>query len=183
MTSEHGFVVTGSRRIFEVAFLGIDELQIRTPEGSIIERIVIAHPGAVAVVPLIGDDIVLIEQYRPAADALVLEIPAGKLDPDDVDREAAAHRELLEETGYVASGFTHLTDMWTAIGFTDEMITILVATDLHETEAAPVGAEERAATIHRIPFSDAVERVVSGEIQDSKTITGIMLAHAHRTAS
>jgi ADP-ribose pyrophosphatase len=183
VTSEHGFTVTGSRRVFEVAFLRVDERRIRTPDGSVIDRIVIAHPGAVAVVPLIGDDIILIEQYRPAADALILEIPAGKLERTDIDRERAARRELLEETGYHAAGFSHLTDMWTAVGFTDERITILLATDLTMGEASPDGAEEREATIHRIPFVEALERVVSGEITDSKTIAGIMIAHARRTAS
>jgi ADP-ribose pyrophosphatase len=183
MTADHGFTVTDSRRIFETAFLGIDERTIRAPDGTIIKRIVVAHPGAVAVVPLIGDDIILIEQYRPAANALVLEIPAGKLEESDSDREQAATRELLEETGYSATRFTHLTDMWTAIGFSDEVITILVATDLTPGHASPDGAEERAATVHRIPFLDARNRVLSGQITDSKTIAGIMLAHAHRTAS
>ena len=183
MTSGHGFTVTDSRRVLEIAFLRVDERRIRTPDGSVIERIVIAHPGAVAVVPVIGDDVILIEQYRAAADALVLEIPAGKLEETDVDKESAARRELLEETGYEATSFTHLTDMWTAVGFTDERISILVATDLTMRHASPDGAEEREATIHRIPFAEAMERVVSGEITDSKTIAGIMIAHARRTAS
>lgn len=183
MNSDHGFSVTTSRRILDVAFLGIDERQIETPDGSTIERIVIAHPGAVAVVPLIGDDIVLVEQYRAAADALVLEIPAGKLEPGDADAHRAAHRELREETGYTASRLTHLTDMWTAVGFTDERITIFLATGLTDGNAEPDGAEERESTIHRISFADAVEEVVSGTITDSKTIAGILIAHAQRTAS
>ena len=183
MSSDHGFVVTGSRRILDAAFLSIDERRIVTPDGSVIDRVVVAHPGAVAVVPFIGDDIILIEQYRAAADALVLEIPAGRLDPTDSDREQAARRELLEETGFTARELTHLTDVWTAVGFSDEVITIMAATGLTMGQAAPDGPEERAATIHRIPFIDAVRRVVSGEIKDSKTIAGIMIAHAHRTAS
>lgn len=183
MTTDHGFSVIGSRRIFEAAFLAIDERQILSPGGTVVDRIVISHPGAVAVVPLVGEDIILIEQYRPAADALVLEIPAGKLERSDVDRESAANRELREETGYEAAGFTHLTDMWTAVGFTDERITILLATELEKREAAPDGPEEEAATIHRIPFAEAVERVVTGQITDSKTIAGILIADAHRTSS
>ena len=183
MNSEHGFSVTTSRRILDVAFLGIDERQIETPDGSMIKRIVIAHPGAVAVVPLIGEDIVLVEQYRAAADDLVLEIPAGKLEREDTSAHTAARRELLEETGYTASGFTHLTDMWTAVGFSDERITILLATELSEGEPQPDGAEERESTIHRISFADAVEAVVAGAITDSKTIAGIMIAHAQRSAS
>ena len=183
MISDHGFVVTSSRRILDAAFLGIDERRILTPDGSVIERIVIAHPGAVAVVPLIDNDIILIEQYRPAADALVLEIPAGKLEPTDIDREHAAHRELVEETGYVASGFTRLTDMWTAVGFSNEVISIFLTTDLEKRDAAPDGAEEREATIHRVPFAEALAGVVSGELTDSKTIAGIMIANAHLNAS
>lgn len=183
MTDHDGFTVTDSRRVFDAAFLGIDERQILTPDGSTIERIVVTHPGAVAIVPLIGDDIVLIEQYRPAADGRVLEIPAGKLEPTDTDRHQAANRELTEETGFAATRFTHLVDMWPAIGFSDEVITVLLATDLTRSDASPDGAEERAATIHRIPFAEAVERVVSGDIRDSKTIAGIMITHARRNAA
>lgn len=167
--------------MLDVAFLGIDERHIETPDGTTIERIVITHPGAVAVVPLIGNDIVLIEQYRAAADALVLEIPAGKLEGTDDSPTTAARRELLEETGYFASRFTHLTDMWTAVGFTDERITILLALDLEQRTASPHGAEEVASTIHRIPFDEALEGVISGRITDSKTIAGIMIADARRT--
>lgn len=183
MSSEHGFSVVDSARLGDFAFLSVEVRKILTPDGSTIDRIVIVHPGAVAVVPLIGDEIILIEQYRAAADDLVLEIPAGKLDPSDTDREAAAHRELLEETGFSASTFVHLTDMWTAVGFSDEVITILLATDLVANAASPHGAEERAAIIHRIPFKDAVAGILAGEITDSKTIAGIMIADAHRRAS
>lgn len=183
MSSEHGFAVTRSLRILDADFLAVDERQIRTPDGSVINRIVISHPGAVAVVPLIDDDIILIEQYRAAADALILEIPAGKLEQTDDDRIRAAGRELREETGYVAGSIEHLTEIWPAVGYSNEVITILIATELEKHEPAPDGAEERAATVHRIPFAEAVKRVVSGDITDAKTVAGILIAHAHRTTS
>lgn len=180
MTDRSDFAIVDRRSISRHAFLGIEERTVRTPDGTTVDRIIVTHPGAVAIVALVGDDIVLIRQYRAAAEQTILEIPAGKLDPTDVSFRDAAARELAEETGFVASSFTPLTTMWTAVGFSDEQITILLAEGLAPGTAAPEGAEERAAQIVRMPFNDAVALVVGGQITDSKSIAGILIADAHR---
>lgn len=180
MTDRPDFEIVGRRTIDQYAFLGIEERIVRTPDATSVKRIVVTHPGAVAVVPLIDQDIVLITQYRAAAEGTVLEIPAGKLDVSDPSISEAAARELAEETGYRASSFTVLTTMWTAVGFSNEQITIVLADDLTPGSSSPVGAEERAAKIVRMRFDEAVALVLSGQITDSKTIAGIMIADAHR---
>ena len=183
MSESSGFRIEAVHPLATYSFLGVEARIVSTPSGDDVERIVVTHPGAVAIVPIIEDEIVLIEQYRAAIDRVILEIPAGKLDASDGSPEAAATRELLEETGYRAQRFTVLASIWTAVGFSDERITILLAEDLTIGTAAPEGPEELAAVVKRIPFSEAVDLVVNGEINDSKSIAGIMIADAHRRAS
>lgn len=171
-----GFRMIGARTIAEEAFLRFDRATITTPNGQSITRVVVAHPGAVAVVPILDDDVFLFEQHRAPLGRDLLEIPAGKLDVPGEDRREAARRELEEEIGYSAGRLEHLTDLITTPGFCDEVITIYRATDLEEAASAPVGVEEEHATIVRIPFSEALDRVHAGDITDAKTVVGLLLA-------
>jgi len=149
---------------------------VETPAGEHVERIVIEHPGAVAVVPRVGTDVVLVAQYRAAVSRVVLEIPAGKLDEAGESREDTARRELAEETGYTARKILHLTDLLTAVGFSDEMISIYLAVDPTPGIARPVGAEEEFAEVVTMPWAEAVTRVREGSITDAKTVAGILIA-------
>lgn len=176
-----GFRTVGSRTILEVAFLSLEVRDIEAPDGTTVERIVITHPGAVAVVPCIGDDVVLIEQYRAPADATVLELPAGKLDDPDQGTEETARRELLEETGLVAGDLTWLTEIWTTVGFSDERIAIFLAEARDGGQRMPVGLEEASAQVVRMPLSRAVRLVREGVISDAKSAVGLLLAHDARS--
>jgi ADP-ribose pyrophosphatase len=177
------FRTVASRTIFDVAFLSLQIRDVETSTGDRVERIVITHPGAVAVVPCIGEDVVLIEQYRAAADDYVLEIPAGKLDDPDHDKSDTARRELLEETGLVAGELTWMTEIWTTVGFTDERIAIFRADVVSEGERAPVGLEEESARVVRMPLVEAVRHVREGTISDAKSAIGLLLAFdEHRSA-
>jgi ADP-ribose pyrophosphatase len=180
LTDNHGFEIVHTATTTELGFLRVDISTIRTPTGENIERVIVVHPGAVAVVPLCGDDIVLIAQYRAPVDEVVVEIPAGKLDKRGEDKPTAAERELAEETGYVAHDLIHLTDLKTGVGFTDELITIYLAPSVTPGEARPVGAEEREARIFTMPFTHAAEEVARGSITDAKTVAGILLAERLR---
>jgi len=180
VSDPHHFEVTDVVHVGDFGFLGIERRTLQTPTGDTVERIVVTHPGAIAVVAMAGDNVVLIEQYRVAANKVIREIPAGKLDPTDTNLQEAAERELLEETGYRAATWRKLTTMWTAVGFSNEQITIFLATDLSAGTRNPEGAEEHAAVIATVPFDEAARMVISGEITDSKTIVGIMIADAHR---
>jgi ADP-ribose pyrophosphatase len=180
MTNAHRFEIVSTATANDLGFLRVDIAQVRTPSGDDIERVVVVHPGAVAVVPIDGDDIVLIAQYRAPVDAVVIEIPAGKLDKQGEDRPSAAARELSEETGYVAEDLIHLTDLKTGVGFTNEVITLYYAPSVARGPANPMGAEEVEARVFTMPFDQAVEEVSRGSITDAKTVAGILLVERIR---
>ncbi|MEZ5176099.1 MAG: NUDIX hydrolase [Acidimicrobiia bacterium] len=183
MKRSGGFRIIERTPLNEHGFLAIETRTVETPSGNHIDRFVVTHPGAVAVVALDGDTALLLEQYRAPIDRTILELPAGKLDQGDDDPVAAGKRELREETGYTARSWKILTSIWTSVGFCDERITILLAEDLSPGEREPQGAEEIAATIKRIPLRQAVEMVTTGIIADAKTAVGILIADADaRTA-
>ena len=171
-----GFRMIGSRTIAEEAFLRMTRATITAPDGHAVKRVIVHHPGAVAVVPILGDDVFLIDQFRAPIGRSLLEIPAGKLDIPGEDRDEAARRELEEEIGFTPGRMEHLTDLLTTPGFCDEVITIYLATDLTAVPTNPVGAEEEHATIVRMPLSDAVDHVRAGEITDAKTVAGLLIA-------
>ena len=170
------FRTIGSRTIAEEAFLHITRATVITPAGDTVRRVVVTHPGAVAIVPIFGDDVFLIDQYRAPLGRTLLEIPAGKLDVPGEDRVETARRELEEEIGFTPGHLDHLTDLLTTPGFCDEVITIYRATNLVPVPTNPIGAEEEHATIIQISLAEAVEQVRAGGITDAKTVAGLLLA-------
>lgn len=171
-----GFRTLGSRTIAEEAFLRLDRATVVTPDGTSIKRVVVAHPGAVAVVPIIGDDVIMIEQHRAAVGRPLVEIPAGKLDIPGEDRRDTAERELEEEIGFRPGRLVHMIDLLTTPGFSDECITIYLATDLEAVPARPVGEEEHHSRLVRMRLEEAVQQVRAGVITDAKTVAGLLLA-------
>ncbi len=183
MKEERLFRTTDSTLRLDLGFLRVTERSIEGPDGATFSRFVVEHPGAVAVVPVVDNDVILLDQYRAAVGVRVLEIPAGRLDVEGEEHEAAAVRELQEETGFVAHGLRHLTDLWTAVGFTNERISIFLADDLTEGERNPIGPEEADAGIIRMPLEKAVALVTSGVIGDAKTAVGLLLAANARASA
>ncbi len=154
---------------------------IERADGSRHAREIVGHPGAVAVVALDREDrILLVRQYRTAADRALLEIPAGTLDVDPAsgaieDPDRAAPRELEEETGVRAGAWRKLGSFWTAPGFATELMHLYLATDLrpvHGDRLAP--DEDEALQVVRVPFADALTAVDDGRIIDAKSIVGIL---------
>jgi len=157
-----------------VGRFGLHELQF--PNGHKDTLVLLEHPGAAAVVPFLdADRIVLLRQYRLAANGVIWEIPAGKLDPGEAPLDCA-RRELAEETGYRASRLEAVGSILTAPGFTDERIHLFCAFDLEAGDATPEPNE--LIEIHEVPLERALEMVASGEIIDAKTVTGLF--HASR---
>ena len=155
----------------------------RGDEGEPFEREYVRHKGAVAVVALDGSDIVLVRQYRAALDADLLEIPAGLLDVDGEAPEAAARRELEEEVGLRADGDLELlTRYHVGAGFSDHTVTIYLARRTEACDHDRQGPEEQEMTVERIALGDVPALVEGGSITDSKTIIGLLLAHARLTA-
>ena len=167
------------RRVYSGRVINLDVDTVEFPNGSTGELELFRHPGASAVVPFLsdpqGDDpqILLIKQYRYAADGYLYEIPAGRLDSGEAP-EACAHRELREETGCTAKSMRHLYTMYTTPGFTDERIHIFLATDLVQGESAREADE--FLTVEPVKLSRALEMVKSGELKDGKTAVGILYA-------
>lgn len=168
--------MVGARTLLRAGFLTFERLHMTGPAGETMERIAVRHPGAVAVVPVDGDEVILIEQYRSPVGRALIEIPAGKLDVHGETPEVAANRELIEEVGVSAESLTELTTIATAPGFSDEEITIYLATELSLVAVAPTGVEESAAEVHRLTMSTALGMIDDGRITDAKTIVGLHLA-------
>ncbi len=172
-----------TRRAYTGRIISLDIDTVRFPDGSVGELEMIRHPGASAVVPFLsdpaGDDpqILLIRQYRYAAEDYLYEIPAGRLDEGEDPVQCAA-RELKEETGCLAAHFEHMFTMYTTPGFTDEKIHLFLAAGLERGEAARESDE--FLTLTPVPLSKALEMVEAGEIQDAKTALGLLYAAGFR---
>ncbi len=168
--------------IHQGAVVGFYQREIRDRHGTIHQRDVIQHPGAVSIVAFDGSHIYLVEQYRASIDANMIELPAGKRDVSDEPAELTAHRELEEEVGLKAASMELLLNIHHSPGFCDEYGYIFLATDLTETPLKRQGPEEQEMRILKTSLSEAVEMCFDGQITDSKSISGI-LATAHRTAT
>ena len=153
---------------------------VRFPNGKTGELEMIRHSGASAVLPVLSDvdaddpQILLIRQYRYAADGYLLEVPAGRPDQEGEDWEVCARRELEEETGLVARQLVYLTTIYTTPGFTDEEIRLYMALGL-SNGTANLDDDEFLDTV-TMPMSDALEKIRAGEITDAKTICTILYA-------
>jgi 8-oxo-dGTP pyrophosphatase MutT (NUDIX family) len=151
------------------------------PDGSHFTRDIVRNQPVVAMVPLRddGETVVLVRQYRGPIDSLLLEIPAGLCDVDGEEREATAARELMEEVGVVASSLHLLAGFYPAAGFSDQHVSLFLATGLTEVEADRQGPEEEHMTIEEMSLRDVPARIADGTLCDSKTIVGMLAAREH----
>jgi ADP-ribose pyrophosphatase len=173
-----------SRRAYTGKIISLDVDTVRFPDGSTGELEMIRHPGASAVVPFLSDprgedpQVLMIRQYRYAADGYLYEIPAGRLDQGENPRDCAV-RELKEETGCTAEHFDHLLTMYTTPGFTDEKIHLFMATGLVAGETKH--EVDEFLDLHPMRLSRALEMVEAGEIQDAKTALALLFAAGFRS--
>ena len=172
-----------SRRAYTGRVISLDVDRVEFPDGSVGELEMIRHPGASAIVPFLsdpsGDDpqVLLIRQYRYAAEGYLYEIPAGRLDPGE-SPERCAHRELKEETGCSAARVERMFTMYTTPGFTDEKIHVFMASGLESGEAKHEADE--FLDLHPMPLSRALQMIEAGDIQDAKTALGLLFAAGFR---
>ena len=163
------------KRVFDGAIIHVDHIDATLPNGKTALREVAVHIGASAVIPVASDgNVYLVRQFRAPLEKVTLEIPAGKLDYKCEDRLEAAKRELREETGFTAAKWTHLTDLATTPGFCDEIIGIYLAEELSAGETDP--DEDEFLNVVKMPLSDAVNLAMRGELPDSKTVCGLLMA-------
>jgi ADP-ribose pyrophosphatase len=166
--------VLSAERVLSTQLIDVDRDRIRFPDGHEAERIVVRHPGAVAIVALDEEGRwLLVRQYRHPARRVLLEVPAGTLEPgEEPDRTAA--RELREETGFAAAELERIGGFYTAPGFCDEYIHLFLARGL---TADPLPQDQDEYIEDPIALSPvAVARAAAaGEIEDAKTLSALAL--------
>lgn len=151
--------------------------EVMLPDGNAGYREYVLHPGAVVVVPLLANGrLVLEKQFRYPLHQTFIELPAGKIDPDE-DVLVTGQRELLEETGYIAKDWVKLGLQHPCIGYSNEVIHIYLATGL--TTADHVLDEGEFLEVFEMDFEACLAMVEQGEITDSKTITALFLAEKY----
>lgn len=157
--------------------------KVETPSGRVLDREIVHHPGAVAVVPVLpgpsGPEAVMVRQYRAPLDDLVLEIPAGKRDVAGEDPMVTAARELREEVGLAAGELHHLAGFHNSPGFCDEFLDVYLSVGPTPVADERQGEEELAMTIERVPLSAVPAMISDGRLTDAKSIIGLLLAIAH----
>src|SRR5215208_1653810 len=172
--------VLSSEVVFGGRLISVVRDTVREGEQTYL-REVVRHPGGAAVVPFFEEgSVAFVVQYRHPAREYVLELPAGKLDPGERPAETAA-REMEEELGVVAGRMEQLSEFYTTPGFCAERLWVFLATDLRET--ARRHEEDEIIEVVRMPFARALSLVADGEIDDAKTIIGLLLAAGRLGAS
>ena len=171
-----GFRKISEREIHAGRVVRLTESEFSTPDGERMTRDVVHHRGAVAVVAVDGDDVVLLRQYRTPVEDELLEIPAGTRDVGGEDPAGTARRELAEEAGLACESLEELGTFYNSPGFCDELSHLFLATGLSPVPREPDGAEEEWMTIERVGLDEAVAMIERGEIRDAKTIIGLLLA-------
>lgn len=159
---------THDGRLFKVQVLTWTDAQ-----GRPVRREVVRHPGAVLIVPVLDDkNLVMIRNYRLAVDRELWEFPAGTLGAGE-DPQAAALRELEEETGYVAGRVRKLGEFYTSPGFADELIRVFAAEDLtYKGQRLEPGEEIQVV---KVPLNDALTMVHDGRLMDAKSVAALAL--------
>jgi ADP-ribose pyrophosphatase len=164
------FERVGSEEVWNGRIASVRVERFRHEDGEVVEREVVGHPGAVAVVAHDGETLWLVRQPREAVGDDLLELPAGKLDEEGEDPLATAKRELAEEIGKGAKTWKHLTTFWSSPGFSDEQIHVYLATDLYD-EQAHTDEIERIEIVP-VPLSQ-LDDVIRTNV-DAKSLIGLL---------
>ena len=177
--------VTSSAMLADGSLVRLRRDMVRMPDGDVVGRDILEHPGAVAVVALDAEErVLMIRQYRHPVGRLLWEIPAGLRDVAGEPLHETARRELVEEAGYRAARWSVLADVFTSPGISTERLRIFLARDLAEVPEAErsfVRQHEEAYLVQaRVPLEAAVARVYAGDLHNGVTALGILSAYAAR---
>ena len=166
-------VQIGSELIYEGKILDLYRDTVRLPNGHSATRELVRHNGAVAIVPLLDDGRVIVEdQFRYPHDSVIVEIPAGKLDGPDEDPEEAARRELKEETGFTCEQLIPMGTFYPTSAYSSETIWLYLAKGL-KAGAQKLDMDEFLA-VRAVPLEELVRDIQAGKIPDGKTQAAIM---------
>jgi ADP-ribose pyrophosphatase len=175
MTTPHRELpkILGSQKVFDGRVFNVTVDTVSEGEVTY-QREVVHHPGSAVIIPVFDDGTVsLVRQYRHPAVRYLLEAPAGTLS-DGERPEIGAARELQEELGLVAARLEKLSEFFVSPGFCEEKMWVYLATEI--SEGKQLLDDDEILEVVRLPIADALEMITSGEIQDAKTIIGLMLA-------
>lgn len=161
-----------SELIYQGKILDLYKDTVKCPNGVISAREVVRHCKAACVLAIKDDKVIIEEQYRYPYDEVILEFPAGKIEEGE-DVLKGAIRELEEETGYLAHTIEYLGDMYPACAYTDEIISLYVATDLEKTKQNL--DDNEVLNFKFISFDELNELIKTNKIKDAKTIAAYSL--------
>ena len=167
--------IVSKERKFDGVVIDVEHWQVKLPDERMALREIVLHKGAAAVIPV--DDqgrVAMVHQFRTPLNRITLEIPAGKLDFIGEDPFVCAQRELREETGLVAEKWRKLVALRTTPGFCNETIHMYMAQGLSQGDNEL--DDDEFIDVEWMPIEQLVEKVLAGEIEDSKTITAVMMA-------
>ena len=158
--------------LLETSRFRVERVTRTLADGTPHQREVIRHPGAVTILPLVDEQhVCLIRNYRVSVDQTLIELPAGTREPHEPP-ETTAHRELIEETGYRAGELTEIHQFYLSPGILDERMYLYLATDLELVGAQREVGEEIENLV--VSLTEAIAMVQDGQIQDAKTIVGLL---------
>jgi ADP-ribose pyrophosphatase len=167
-----------SKKVFHGKVFWVTRDTVKEPGGVTATRDVIRHNGSVVILAVDAaknakdPGILLIRQYRHAAGKLLLELPAGRIEPGET-LLAGGRRELIEETGYRAKKWSKLVSYYASPGFLTESMSILLAEGLTLGEATP--EDDEKIELHMTPLSEVLRLIHAGKIEDGKTLIGVLL--------
>lgn len=165
-------VTLSSENIYHGKVIDVRKDTVRFENGDVGTRDIVVHRGASAMVPLTDDNhVLMVRQWRTPAGRELLEIPAGSLNEGE-NPEICAHRELIEETQFQAGKMEKLFSMYAAPGYSTEVLHIFLATELIPEKG--VGDVDEFIEVEKVPLADAIKMIERGQIEDAKTIAGLL---------
>ena len=177
MTNIEAEPTVRTETVFSGRLITVQKVTVKLPNGKTTDREIVEHPEVIAVLPLLEDGrVVLVRQFRKAAEKVLLEVPAGGVDGGETP-EDAVRREMIEETGYRVGSITKLSSFYTSPGFTTELMHLYEARDLEPGDATE---ETDQIEVVLLTPEEALERVESDDVADAKTLLALKYAAAQR---
>ncbi|MCP4143068.1 MAG: NUDIX hydrolase [Chloroflexi bacterium] len=172
------FKLISSEEVFKGRVFTIRRDNLRTPDGRTTKFDIVEHHGSVVILPIDQDgNLLFVRQYRHATKGNLLELPAGTLDEPNEDPAYCAGRELREETGMAARKIVELGKFYLVPGYSTELMSVFLATDLYDNPLAP-DADEFLG-VEKVPVAEALSMAEAGQIPDAKTLAALFMARPH----